>query len=139
MTAAKPEEVRKLLTKIRTTLPSVLTEYRWAHDMAHGGDRRGRSEHSGHYTGDANDPTGSTVSNAQKQKARRACEYAAKSVEEALKALNSATYACGQAMKDPHEPAAEPIGMDSLVTRAELASSKEAAQRREQRGEGEPA
>jgi hypothetical protein len=38
-------------------------------------------------------------------------------------------------MKDTHEPAAEPLGMNSLITRAEKASSLDAQQRRTERGD----
>lgn len=139
MTAPKPEEMRADLKRIAAQATLLQREYAWAHGAAHGTSRHGRSEGGGHYTGDPNDPTGNVVSSAQKQKARRACAYAAKQVEEAQAALRSAIHSCAQAMKDTHEPAAEPLGMGSLVTRAELASSKEARERREERGDDIPA
>lgn len=137
--APKPDELRAGLQRITNQLSVLNVEFRWAYEMAHGSNRRGRSEGGGHYAGDPNDPTGNLVSSAQKQRARKACSYAARQVEEAQAALKAAIHSCQQAMRDTHEPAAEPLAMGNLVTRAEKAQSEEAQARRRERGEDVPA
>lgn len=142
MTAPDPKELLKTIQRIEQQTTALVLEYRWAHGVSHGSDRRGRSqddqEGRAHGSGGHTDPTGNVVSSAMKQKARRACVSAVKKVDDALAELKSATWDLTHALTDP-EPAIEPLGMDSLVTRAERAASEEAAARRRERGEDVPA
>ena len=135
MTALTPHEVDRIASRLRAVLDQITTEYRWVHTIAYGSSRRGETlEGSMKHPSGPSDPTGGIVSSTDKLYARRALIRTTDALTDALAEATSARYSLTHALVD-REPAPAQIGR-SMLTRAQLAESRAAKSRREDRGEG---
>lgn len=84
------------------------------------------------------DPTGAVVGSEARAKLRRACQRAAKNLQEASAEIRSANFILEHALDimDPRPSADLPKTLQYRVSRAELAESRNAKARRLQAGAG---
>lgn len=132
MSEPTPREIERKLAAIEEFCREVREDYRWSYPWSRA---RSRSGEGGKTTkGTVNDETGNVAFARDKVHARAAMRHTANMIDHAFADLRSAAGVMRKAMGDK-EPEVRPLE-PAFVSRAELAESRAAKQRREAEGRG---